>query len=201
MFLDVSIVVKLCLVVAVFVSSPSHQTDSNELLTEDVANTTASPDEHSGLKFTNPTELAQKEALDFAFESTGNEKGLGFEDKLVIGITGWFILRQDVDISKFNQAYTHHVEKKCNQLRSRAAKRRKAAELSLQDQSELEQKLVACKVLLEKSVKSKVKAAVINCNCRDKLQYRQSPLLAILAAVGLLACAVGVNMKGGSDSH
>lgn len=194
---NVAVIIKLCLVLAAVKSSFCQETNLGGPLPLKDAHLTADTNDHGHCRYINLTEVAQKEALDYAVDSIGNETGLGYEDQLIIGVAGWFIARDDVDVGKFKQAYSRHIKRKCTQLRSTVAKQQRAGELSPQDQSKLEQRLAACKILLEKGIKSKVKA-VTQCH---KLKYSEGLGIAILAFFCIGACVLGASMTGGTVHH
>lgn len=187
---NVANIVKLCVVVAVFAASPSYQRNLKELPSESLTSSTAAINERCALEHIGPINATQKDALDFVVESIENEADLDFKDKLVARISLWFVLREDLEASKFKQAYSRHVRDKCNQLRSTAVEQRdRADELSVQDFRKLNLKLVACGILLERSVQTRVRAVVTKCKRKNKLKYRQlsAPLL-VLGGLGLNCC-------------
>lgn len=176
---NVAKIATLCLVVAVFAASPSHQ---GKVKVRSAAKVAPPTDARVAADFINlSTHIAHKEALDFAVESLGNITGnVNFEDKIVIGLSVWFILREDVDSTKFKQAYSHHVREKCTQLEFPETKQQRT---TARDQSQLNLKLSACEILLGKRVESKVKAAATGSKCNDKLKYRTSGISAIFGYI------------------
>lgn len=194
-FSKVAVMIKLCIVLAMVQLSLGRETNRQRQSSGKNANQVATPEQLKALERVKPIDVANKEALDFAVDSMGNETGASFEDKVLIGISHWFVLREDVDISKFKQAYSRHVKDKCNKLKSAAAKQQRASGkgLSTPDQGKLEQKLAACEILLRKEVQCKIKSVLKDCGCRKSLKHRTgAAMMFLLGSAGILACVLGV---------
>lgn len=200
-----SVIIKLCIVLAAVELSLGAKASKQKQVSAQSANPVAAAIEFKALEQVKPIDVANKDALEFTVETMG-PFGKDYEEKLIVGISHWFALREDVDANKFKQAYSRHVKEKCKQLKSTPA-----VQLSAQDKNKLQQKLAACEILLRKKVECKVKAVVKDCGCKNNLKYRKSSLALtlLLWCAGLLACAIGItygpspnccSKKNGSNS-
>lgn len=191
-FSKVAVIIKLCIVLATVQLSLARDSSRHR---QGSGKNAAATGQLNAIESIKPIDVDRKEALDFAVDSIGNQTGAGFEDKVIIGISEWLAFREDVDISKFKQAYSRHVKEKCSQLKSTAAKQQRSSGLSTPSQSNLDRKLAACETLLRKEVECKIKTVVKSCGCKKNLKYRKSPLVVLLGAMGLVGAALAITLS------
>lgn len=186
----VAVIIEMCLIIAVFESSLSYQTQLNDPLTMDVAHPTIAPDETSALEHAiNHNDTTQIDALDFAIKFLEFDPNMSFKGNLIIGVAEWFKLRQDLGASKFKQVYASNIEEKCKQLRTIAIEQQNHIDDELAPLDHNKLKLDACEILLKKKVRSKVKSLVSNCKCKKKFKYRSGGFgIGALAICGVAAC-------------